>query len=143
MLRFVIFGVVVATFAVVLRLLFIRTSFPKPQFDEQPGPNVIEMPATKPLTIKHFFFANFDHSSGPADRDNFFENLVVHVGPEDSPRYRVYSLWVATASALKNGGDPYRFGRGLLIVERYDMEVILRAVREHIRELGLLALEVE
>jgi hypothetical protein len=143
MLRFIIFAVLIATLVVVVRLLLIRSRFPAQQKSEPAKPKIIAMSASKPLTIRHYFFANLDHRTGPADRDDFFENLVVHVGPEDSPDYRVYSLWVATPAALMRRQDPYRFGRGLLIVERYDMEVILRAVREHIRELGLLAVEVE
>ena len=143
MLRFVIFGLMIATFAVVIRLLLIRNSFPKGPRSESQKPKVIEMPASKPLVVKHFFFANFDHRTGPPDASDFFENLVVHVGPEDSPHYRVYSVWVATPGALKLQNEAYRFGRGLLIVERYDMELILRAVRDHIRELGMLAVEVE
>jgi hypothetical protein len=143
MLRLIIFGVLIATLVVVIRLLLIRSRFPSQAKTEEAKPKVIEMPVSKPVAIKHYFFANFDHRTGPADRENFFENLVVHVGPEDSPHYRVYSLWVATPAALNGANESYRFGRGLLIVERYDLDVILRAVREHIRELGLLAVEVE
>src|SRR4051794_33431339 len=111
MLRFVILGVLLATFMVVLRLLLIRSTFPKGRQSEPQKPKVIEMPTSKPLVIKHFFFSNFDHRTGPDDPSNFFENLVVHVGPEDSPQYRVYSVWVATPGALKLQNEAYRFGR--------------------------------
>jgi predicted signal transduction protein with EAL and GGDEF domain len=142
MLRFFII-LIALTLLVVLRIILVRNRHRPQKPREQHQPNIVEMPAAKTLAIKHYFFANFDHRSGPANRDNFFENLVVHVGPEDSAQYRVYSLWVVTPEALKLGHDPYRFGRGLLIVERYDMDVILRAVQDRIRELGLLAEEVE
>jgi hypothetical protein len=143
MLRLFILILIVLTLLVVLRLMLVRSRYKQQKLSEQRQPKIVEMPAAKPIAIKHYFFANFDHRTGPADRGNFFENLVVHVGLEDSQHYRVYSLWVATPDALKLGHDRYRFGRGLLIVERYDMDVILRAVQDRIRELGLLAEEVE
>jgi hypothetical protein len=143
MLRLIILGVLIATLVVIVRLLLIRRRFPMTTKAESAKPKVIEMPASGPLVIKHFFFANFDHRTGPPDPTRFFENLIVHVGEEDSARYRVYSLWVATPSAIKADGNGYRFGRGLLIVDRYDTETILRGVREHVRELGLLAEEVD
>jgi hypothetical protein len=142
MLRFFLI-LIALTLIVVLRLVLVRSRYQPVKASAEQKPKVIEMPASKPLVIKHYFFANFDHRTGPPDVSNFFENLVVHVGPEDAPHYRVYSVWVATPGALKLQNEAYRFGRGLLIVERYDMELILRAVREHIRELGMLAVEVE
>ena len=49
----------------------------------------------------------------------------------------------ALSAALRENHHQYRFGRNLLVVERYDMNVILRAVREHINDLGLLAESVD
>jgi hypothetical protein len=141
MLRF-FFILIVLTLLVVLRLVLVRGRYQRPKPGAPEKPKVIEMPAAKALAIKHYFFANLAPGTGPPDPNNFYENLVVHIGPEDLPHYRVYSLWVATPAALKLQSD-YRFGRGMLIVARFDMDLILQAVRDRIRELGLLAEEVE
>jgi hypothetical protein len=140
MLRLIIFVVVLATLVVFVRLLLMRMRSGAQRSGR--GPRIIEMPVPGPPTIKHYFFANFDHRVGPPDPNHFLETLVVHVGPEESERYRVYSMWVATANAVPMAPEGYRFGRGLLIVERYNLELILQAVRQHITELGLLAEEV-
>jgi hypothetical protein len=142
MLRIVIYAVVIATLVVVLRLLFVRPRVQERERTSSPKPSIIEMPPRAQLEIKHYFFANLDKSIGPPDPQHFLENLVVHVGPEGSDRYRVFSLWVGTPGAAAPGTQAYRFGRGLLLVERYDLELIVKAVRQHINELGLLAEEV-
>ena len=142
MLRLIIFVVVVAALVVLVRLLLLRMRMRSETQRPGAGPRVVEMPVAGPPTIKHYFFANFDYRVGPSDPNRFLENLVVHVGPEESARYRVYSVWVATANAVPLGQQGYRFGRGLLIVEHYNLELILQAVRQHITELGLLAEEV-
>jgi hypothetical protein len=142
MLRFIILLVVAAAVLVFIRLLLLRASMRAAPPRSAAQSTIIQMPSVRSLTIKHYFFANFDPVQGPVDHNNFFENLIVHVGPEDSDRYRVYSMWVATPGATKPGPDGFRFGRGVLIVDRYDLGLVLRAVRQHIHELGLLAEEV-
>jgi hypothetical protein len=105
--------------------------------------------APQPLEVKSYMFTNFDYRTGPASREDFFENMYVnvgHAGPESNSA-RTYSLYVATPNALaakmRSENQDYKFGRNLLVVERYDMDVILRAVREHINDLGLLGENVD
>ncbi len=142
MVRLIVIFATVAALAVFVRLLLIRS---RVQARQQSGSanKIVAMPSAGPIAIKHYFFANLDHLIGPTDPQDFCENLVVHVGPENADRYRVFSIWVATPGAVRPALEGYRFGRGLLIVERYDLELILRAVRQHINELGLLAEEVD
>jgi hypothetical protein len=142
MLRLIVILAAISALAVFVRLLLVRSRVQARQQDDSAS-KIVTMPSAGPIAIKHYFFANLDHLAGPADPQNFYENLVVHVGPENADRYRVFSLWVTTPGAVRPAPEGYRFGRGLLIVESYDLELILRAVRQHINELGLLAEEVD
>ncbi len=158
MFRFLLLVIVVFALAVFMRLVLLRlkllemkTAAPSPT--QESGPRVRTIDAPQPLEVKSYMFTNFDYRSGPANRDDFFENMYVNVGEvlrtagtADS-NTRTYSLWVTTPRALdaamRAKREEYKFGRNLLVVERYDMDVILKAVREHINDLGLLGENVD
>ena len=156
MFRFLLLVIVVFALAVFMRLVLLRLKLLEMKAAptaQESSPRIRTIDAPQPLEVKSYMFTNFDYRSGPANRDEFFENMYVNVGEvlrtagaADS-NTRTYSLWVTTPRALDTAmrakREDYKFGRNLLVVERYDMDVILRAVREHINDLGLLGENVD
>ena len=147
MLRFVIWLVLLLAFWMLLRLILL--SFRK-QSSTNSGKNiVINMPAkvVHPLQVRSYKFRNFDFRSGPPDPKRFCERLYLTLGSSDDPSLeKKYSFLVATPAGLNDTmraeNRDFQFGRNLLLVERYDMELILRAISRHLDELDALAEEV-
>jgi hypothetical protein len=148
MLRFIIITVLVLTFFVFVRLVLLRLRR-MDQPPTKPAPPIIdaEPQFASPMEIKNYRFANFDHRVGPSNPENFHELLYVDVGPEGSTAdVRRYALHVTTPKGLsariENNSSGYRFGSNLLVVERFDLEMILRALRDRINELPELGSEI-
>jgi hypothetical protein len=146
MLRFVIWLVVVLALWMLLRLIILSLR-------NQPGKAekqiVIDMPARviHPLQIRSYHFRDLDPNIGPADPARFCERLYLELSTaDDSAVQKKYSLLVATPAGLEDymraENRQFQFGRNLLLVERFDMDLILRAVSRHLDELGALAEEV-
>jgi hypothetical protein len=154
MFRFLLLVSVVCVLMVFMRLVLLRLKLLErkavsPAQAPEQSARVRTIDAPQPLEVKSYMYTNFDYRTGPADREEFFENMYVNVGaagPETNST-RTYSLYVTTPRALDKAmrakREDYKFGRNLLVVERYDMDVILKAVREHINDLGLLGENVD
>ena len=154
MFRFLLLVIVVFALAVFMRLVLLRLKLLEmkgaastPASESTARARTIDAP--RALEVKSYMFTNFDYRTGPANREDFFENIYLNVGEvgRESNSVRTYSLYVTTPRALdaamRAKREDYKFGRNLLVVERYDMDVILRAVREHINDLGLLGENVD
>src|SRR5205807_6797259 len=140
MFRFLLLVIVVFALAVFMRLVLLRLKLLEmktaPASVQESAARVRTIDAPQPLEVKSYMFTNFDYRSGPPNREDFFENMYVNVGEvlrtagaADS-NTRTYSLWVTTPRALdaamRTKREDYKFGRNLLVVGRYDMDVILR-----------------
>ena len=151
MLRFVIITVVVMAILVALRI--VRLSFnvntaKKIVRKDSSAGQVIEMPSREPaaMAIQEFSFANFPESDSPNDPEDFFERMFVKVGRLGSNSdVQVYTLHVTTPKGLQRAveSDTYRFGRDLLIVERFERTLIRAALEKHIYELPQLARQID
>ena len=130
----------------------LETKAVPPASSASPLPRTIDAP--QPLEVKSYMFKNFDYRTGPANPEDFFENLYVNIGEvgptaagSEANFTRTYSFYVTTpkalSSRLRTDSQNYKFGRNLLMVERYDMKVILGAVRDHINDLGLLGENID
>ena len=154
MFRFLLLILVVGALFVFMRLVLLRMKVLEMNAPRPPSPERTTtatargrtIDAPPPLEVKSYMFTNFDYRRGPANADDFYENLYVGVGEAGADSTRTYSMWVTTPKALSSmvqkNKDDYKFGRHLLVVERYDMKVILRAVGEHINDLGLMGEDV-
>ena len=95
------------------------------------------------MTVRKFEFKRFATTTGPADPENFRETLTLHAAPEGTDDIAIYSLTVATPKALAQSvavdAGSYSFQRNLLLVERYDAELIERALHDHINEIVYLS----
>ena len=96
--------------------------------------------------IKNYYFINIDFNKGPSDLEDFYEDFVVDVGEVGTDRVTNYSFFVCTPKgiegAMKELKADYLMERNLLIVPRFDMELIERAIREHIDKLAEFGLDV-
>jgi hypothetical protein len=96
--------------------------------------------------IKNYYFIDFDFEKGPENPADFYADFRIDVGEVDSDEITNYSVFVATTTglqaAMRSEGWKYVFGVPLLIVDSYDLNLILKAVEEHIVELPRLATDV-
>lgn len=151
MLRFIIISVVAMAILVALRI--VRLSFKmntatKVARKDGGGAQVIEMPCREPavMTIQEFSFANFPESDSPKDVEDFYERMFVKVGRVGTgSEVQVYTLHVTTPKGLQRAleSDNYRFGRDLLIVNRFERALIRAALEKHIYELPQLARQID
>lgn len=85
--------------------------------------------------ILNYYFGQTDLVTGPSDPDDFHDQFFVEVeNPEDGYRW-IDSFDVVTpkglARVMKEDGSDFVYGTGTIIVPRYHLETILRAVLEH------------
>jgi hypothetical protein len=101
---------------------------------------------TKSKEIKNYYFIDIDFNKGPSDPENFYEDFRIDVGEAGSDSVTNYSFFVCTPKgiqgAMKELKTDYLMERNLLIVPRFDMELILRAIRERIDKLADYGLDV-
>ena len=127
-----------ATLLVFIRLVALRL---RPA-SRPHAPTVLPPPPFRksgPIEIKNYWFGAFDHREGPPDAENFYEELTVEVGERGSSVTRSVCLYVATPRALVGmlpmDSNEYAFARNLIVVPRFDMALILRAVKEQLGEI--------
>ena len=143
MLRIVM--VVVVAMAVFVFVRLVLLSFARPlKRETSPAPTIEAQPRfNAPMTVRKFEFKRFDTKTGPPDGENFQEKLTLHAAPEGSDDISIYSVTVATPRALARsvamGPGSYAFQRNLLLVERYDVALIERALHEHVNEIVYLS----
>lgn len=145
MTRFLLFLVVV-TLLVSMRLVFLRLRAPSPGVSRrETGPPIIEgkVTGTGALELRSLEFDTFDAAAGPADPMEFFEQMRVTVGRARVERSSCFALYVTTpqgmAAYMKKNGVSHQFGRDVLLVDRYDLQVIREAVLARIEDLPYLS----
>jgi hypothetical protein len=82
--------------------------------------------------MKKFFFERIDALSGPPDPDVFADDLHVELYDPDSDNKWWHSYFVATPTGLsqilREKAWKYLYATGILVLPRYDLEEIRRAV---------------
>jgi hypothetical protein len=149
MLRFIIWGVVIAALIVLFRLVRLSFKFQteKKVIRQDEAGNVIEMPSRDPapMVLQEFSFANFDETAAPRDLEDFFERVFVKIGRAGESHGQTYSLHVTTPKGLQRAvaSETFRFGRDILVVERFDRTLIRAALDKHLYELPQLARQID
>jgi hypothetical protein len=143
MLRVLIVVVVAMAAFVFFRLLLLTFSNRPARQSGGPPPTIEAKPHfSAAMTIRKLEFKRFDVKTGPADPEYFKETVTLHVAPEGTDDIAIYSLTVSTPKALAQSTDAagkYSFQRNLLLVQRYDPELIERALHEHLNEIVYLS----
>lgn len=144
MLRILIVVVVALAVFVFFRLVVLSFTSRPPRRSQSPTPIIEAKPRfNASMTIRKFEFKRFSAAAGPPDPENFKETVTLHAAPEGTDDIAIYSLTVATPKALAltvaPGAGGYSFQRNLLLVPRYDAEVIERALHDHINEIVYLS----
>ena len=89
-------------------------------------------PALGNIQIKKFFFKKADAIPGPEDRDAFADELYLQLYDPDSDHGWWQSYFVATpqglAGILRDKSWRYLYAPAMIVVPRYDLEEIRRAV---------------
>jgi hypothetical protein len=82
--------------------------------------------------IINYFFRNTDLKRGPADTRVFHDQLVVETWSDEYHRGFVSNFDIATpaglAKTLEDDREEFLYGEGMIIVPKYDLRNILRAV---------------
>ncbi|HUQ49477.1 MAG TPA: Imm8 family immunity protein [Terriglobales bacterium] len=136
MLKILILTVVALAVFVFFRLVIL--SFSKSQRSPLKIPPTIDAEAkfVHPLEVKQIVFKNFDLRSGPADPANFDEQATIHVGPKGRDEVRTVALRICTPQAMApQPQSGFSFQRNVLVVNRYDMEVIRTGVEKYISDM--------
>ena len=149
MLRFAIWAAVIAAIVVLIRLvrLTLKAESQKKAIRKNDAGKVVEMPAReqRPVVLQEFSFANFDDKSTPKDLEDFFERMFVKIGRTPEEQGQTYSLHVTTPKGLQRAvaSETFRFGRDILVVERFDRALIRAALDKHLYELPQLARQID
>lgn len=123
-------------------LLLRRLSRPRDVTPDQPYVTIdgdsVSDPRPSRLEIKSCSFRQIDLNTGPADPESFYDELLVDFRDPDSGYTFKHSYFVATPSGIahvmKEERWDHMFGTDLLIVPRFDRQVILAAVLEREQE---------
>lgn len=88
--------------------------------------------------ILNYYFRHTDLVEGPSDPEDLYDEFFVELeNPEHEHRWTT-SFHVATPKGLKRvmqeDRSDFLYGEGTIIVPRFDLAVILRAVLEHYAE---------
>jgi hypothetical protein len=90
------------------------------------------------LRIRKHYFRSFDSNTGPPDPECFYDELFVEIENPESGDSWTNSYFVGTPSGIgqvmREEGWDEMFGTDLLIVRRFDRELILRSLLERIQE---------
>jgi hypothetical protein len=82
--------------------------------------------------IINYFFRNIDLKKGPSDPRVFHDQLVIETWSEEHHRGFVSHFDIATpaglAKTLEDDKEEFLYGEGIIIVPKYDLRNILRAV---------------
>ena len=89
--------------------------------------------------ILNYYFLHTDLEAGPEDPANFYDDFYVEFeNPENGHRW-TSAYWVTTPAGLSRQIDESRkaaiWGNGTLIIKRFDLKTILRAILEEYAEM--------
>jgi hypothetical protein len=98
-----------------------------------------EKPDDQPhLRIRQHYFRSFDSDSGPPDPECFYDELFVELEDPDTGGSWTISYFVGTpsgiAQVMREEDWDEMFGSDLLIVRRFDRELILRSLLQRVAE---------
>jgi hypothetical protein len=90
------------------------------------------------LRIRNHYFRSFDSDTGPPDPECFYDELFLELENPESGDSWTSSYFVGTpsgiAQVMREEGWDEMFGTDLLIVRRFDRELILHSLLERIEE---------
>ena len=111
---------------------------PPPAIPVLPIPNAREHEDRSRLHIRNHYFRSFDSDAGPPDPECFYDELFLELENTNSGDAWTQSYFVGTpsgiAQAMREENWDEMFGTDLLIVRRFDRELILRSLLERIEE---------
>jgi len=130
-----------------LGLLALLRRFSRPvdaaSLNAPPAPPVPFPAADEPddrpqLRIRNYYFRSFDSDPGPPDPECFHDELFLELESPESGNSWTSSYFVGTPSGIaqlmREEGWDEMFGTDLLIVRRFDRELILQSLLERIHE---------
>jgi hypothetical protein len=111
---------------------------------EPPKMPILPFPATSKATdqprlrIRNHYFRSFDSDTGPPEPECFYDELFLEIENPGSGDAWTQSYFVGTpsgiAQVMREEGWDEMFGTDLLIVRRFDRELILQSLRQRINE---------
>lgn len=143
MLRLVLIVVIAMTTLVFLRLVLLRfrVNLKHTASSSSPFSSAPQFPGPGELELRGYSFAGFEKRSGPKDPEDFYERMAVHIGRAGEQGFRSYSLFAASPRGIENSlqrgfpGGRSKLLRNLLIVKRYDADLVEQALREHLDQI--------
>ena len=103
-----------------------------------PLPIEDEPPAQGRLRIRNHYFHSFDSEAGPPDPECFHDEVFLEIENVESGDSWTNSYFVGTPSGIaqlmRDEGWDEMYGTDLLIVRRFDRELILRSLLDRINE---------
>jgi len=134
----VLFGAGIGLFVLLRRL-----SRPVDAAVLEPGQAAIDPepegePPAQSLRVRSHYFRSFDSEAGPPDPDCFHDEVFLELENSESGDAWTSSYFVGTPSGIaqlmKEEGWDEMFGTDLLIVRRFDRELILQSLLDRINE---------
>ena len=126
---------------VLLRLLsrpIDATSINLPTISQLPLPASGEPQDQPRLRIRNHYFRSFDSDPGPPDPECFHDEIFLELENPESGNSWTNSYFVGTpkgiAQLMREEGWDEMFGTDLLIVRRFDRELILRSLLDHLAD---------
>jgi hypothetical protein len=112
---------------------------------EPPSTPTLPLPAAEEpaedqsrLRIRNHYFRSFDSETGPPDPECFYDELFVELADTNTGGSWTVSYFVGTpsgiAQVMREEGWDEMFGTDLLIVRRFDRELILKSLLERLEE---------
>jgi hypothetical protein len=90
------------------------------------------------LRIRQHYFRSFDSETGPSDPECFYDELFVELEDTGTGGYWTVSYFAGTpsgiAQVMREEGWDEMFGTNLLIVRRFNRELILRSLLQRLQE---------
>ncbi len=108
-----------------------------PKIPTLPFPVADEPDNQSRLRIRQHYFRSFDSDTGPPDPECFYDELFVELEDPAGDAWTI-SYFVGTpsgiAQVMREEGWDELFGTDLLIVRRFDRDLILRSLLERVGE---------
>jgi len=112
---------------------------------EPPSISTLPLPAAEEpgedqsrLRIRNHYFRSFDSDTGPPNPEAFYDELFVELEDTNTGGSWTISYFVGTpsgiAQVMREEGWDEMFGTDLLIVRRFDRDLILRSLLERLEE---------
>ena len=109
-----------------------------PAIPPLPSPADAEPDDEPRLRICNYYFRSFDTDTGPPDAECFYDELFLEIENPDSGDSWTISYFVGTpsgiAQVMREEGWDEMLGSDLLIVRRFDRDLILRSLLERVAE---------